>query len=253
MSRLASAAPIIGALLLAVLGGGLLTRWVGNEPAPVGDARPSPRPEPLAGWARQALIANAQDGEPIYLQGLGNVASCATCHGAQGVPERGAPYPRLAGLSADYVAKQLADYADDIRHNEQMTPIARALNGPQRGAVAQYVASLPAPETRLSTAELDLRGRELDEVGDNARALPGCGNCHGPRGRGEGVMLPPLAGQPEAYLVSQLNAFRQQRRHNDTVAVMEGIASRLTDDDIRAVARYFSQLGPARQEARGQP
>ncbi|WBV45253.1 cytochrome c [Pseudoroseomonas cervicalis] len=253
MSRLTSAAPVIGALLLAAVGGGVLAYFVGNDPAPTEAARPSPQPEPLPGWARQALVASPQDGEQIFVEGVSNVAACATCHGAQGMPERGAPYPRLAGLSADYVAKQLDDYANDVRRNEQMRPIARALNGPQRGAVAQYVASLPLPQTQLSVAGLDQRGRELDEVGDNARAIPGCGNCHGPRGRGEGVMLPPLAGQPEAYLVSQLNAFRQQRRHNDTVEVMEGIASRLSDEDIRSLARYFSQLAPVRQEARSQP
>ncbi|ONG46623.1 hypothetical protein BKE38_25060 [Pseudoroseomonas deserti] len=156
------------------------------------------------------------------------------------------PYPRLAGQSAEHVAKQLEDDAAGIRLNEQMTPIARALDAGQRASVARYVAGLKPPETALSAAALQARGRMLDEVGDNALGVPGCGNCHGLRGRGEGVMLPPLAAQPQAYLVSQLNAFRGQRRRNDTVEVMEGIAARLSPEDIAAVARHFSALQPAR-------
>jgi cytochrome c553 len=237
------AVPLVGALLLAVVGGGIATYVISPE-APEPPSRPYPQPEALPGWARQTIVANAQDGEPIFTQGVGGAASCATCHGAAGMPERMAPYPRLAGLSAEYVAKQLEDYAAGVRNNEQMTPIARALNGPQRGAVARYVASLKPAETSLSAATLDMRGRELDEVGDNAQAIPACGNCHGLRGRGEGVMLPPLAGQPQAYLASQLNAFQQRRRQNDTVEVMEGIASRLTPQDIEAVTRYYSSLAP---------
>jgi cytochrome c553 len=237
------AVPLVGALLLAVVGGSIATHILSPE-APEPPSRPYPQPASLPGWAQQTIVANAQDGEPIFTQGVGGAVSCATCHGAAGIPERQAPYPRLAGLSAEYVAKQLQDYAEGVRNNEQMTPIARALNGQQRASVARYVATLKPPETSLSAASLDMRGRELDEVGDNAHAIPGCGNCHGLRGRGEGVMLPPLAGQPQAYLISQLNAFRAQRRRNDTVEVMEGIASRLTPQDIEAVARYYSSLAP---------
>jgi len=237
------AVPLVGAFLLALVGGGIATHIISPEEAEP-PSRPYPQPEALPGWARQTIIANAEDGAPIFNQGVGGGASCATCHGEAGIPERQAPYPRLAGLSAEYVAKQLEDYASGVRNNEQMTPIARALNGAQRGSVARYVASLKPAETSLSAASLDMRGRELDEVGDNAQAIPACGNCHGLRGRGEGVMLPPLAGQPQTYLVSQLNAFQERRRQNDTVAVMEGIASRLTPQDIEAVARYYSSLAP---------
>lgn len=95
------------------------------------------------------------------------------------------------------------------------------------------------------------RMRQLDEVGDNNLSIPACGNCHGLRGRGEGVMLPPLAGQPSANLVSQLNAFRTQQRQNDTVEIMEGSASRLSSQDIDAVAHYF--MRPLRSEAAATP
>jgi cytochrome c553 len=246
MSRVTAALPIVGAFVVAVAAAGVLTTMVARyDPGPP-QLRPAPRPEPMAEWERQVLVASATDGEQIYQQGQNNVPGCATCHGGTGIPAPNAPFPRLAGQSPEYVAKQLNDYASSVRNNEQMTPIARALNGPQRASVARYVSTLKPPETPLSATALNERGRTLDEIGDNALAVPGCGNCHGLRGRGEGVMLPPLAGQPQAYLVSQLNAFRTQRRQNDTVAVMEGIASRLSPEDIDALARYFSALHPVR-------
>jgi cytochrome c553 len=248
MSR-AAAIPIIGALVVAVVGAGVLVRLLAHNSPPQPPARTSPQPIPQPEWALQAVRANPADGEAIYLRGINNIPSCATCHGEAGVPEGTSPYPRLAGQSAEYVAKQLDDYARGVRVNEQMTAIARALNVQQRGQVSRYVTTLKAPETALSAAALNERGRQLDEVGDNDQAIPACGNCHGLRGRGEGVMLPPLAGQPRAYLVSQLNAFRTQRRQNDTVEIMEGIASRLSAEDIDALAQYFSSLRPLRAEA----
>lgn len=246
MSLARSAAPIVLASLLAIAGGGVLTRYMAHNDSGTPASRRYPQPEAQPDWARRAALADAAEGERIYREGLGNTPSCATCHGEAGLPDRMAPYPRLAGQSAEYVAKQLEDYASGIRRNEQMTPIARALDPQQRAAAARYVASLPAVRPVLSAAVLQERGRTLDEVGDNAQAIPACGNCHGLRGQGEGAMLPPLAGQPAAYLASQLNAFRSQRRRNDTVEVMEGIASRLTPDDIQELAAYFSALAPQR-------
>lgn len=248
MSRTA-AIPIVGALVVAVAGAAGVTWMLARDETQAPATRPSPRPQALPEWAQQTVVANAADGEVIYARGVNNVPACATCHGEAGIPEGTSPYPRLAGQSAEYVAKQLDDYARGVRVNEQMTAIARALNGQQRAQVARYVTTLKPPETAISAANLNERGRLLDEVGDNDQAIPACGNCHGLRGRGEGVMLPPLAGQPHAYLVSQLNAFRTQRRQNDTVEIMEGIASRLSPEDIEALAQYFSALRPVRAAA----
>jgi cytochrome c553 len=249
MNRATAAIPIVGALVLAVAGGTLLTRMLAHNAPPPPSGRVSPQPAAMPDWARQVVVADAAAGETIYTRGVNNIPACGTCHGEAGIPEGTSPYPRLAGQSADYVAKQLDDYARGVRVNEQMTAIARALNGQQRAQVARYVTTLKPPETALSAAALVERGRTLDEVGDNDLAVPACGNCHGLRGRGEGVMLPPLAGQPRAYLVSQLNAFRARRRQNDTVEIMEGIASRLSSEDIDAVAQYYSALRPRQAAA----
>jgi cytochrome c553 len=67
-------------------------------------------------------------GKAIAANGKGAATACAGCHGASGVPAPGAPFPRLAGLPVEYVAKQLFDYRDGSRPNAIMAPIAKALS-----------------------------------------------------------------------------------------------------------------------------
>jgi cytochrome c553 len=70
--------------------------------------------------------AGATDGKNLTLNGNGKGAhACSACHGAQGEGRPEAGYPRLAGLSADYLLRQLNDFADNNRENELMTPIAK--------------------------------------------------------------------------------------------------------------------------------
>jgi len=72
------------------------------------------------------------------------VENCARCHGARG--EGGLTgAPPLAGLPMDYLARQLAAYADGRRQHSVMTPIARGLSPEEREALAAYYARLPAP------------------------------------------------------------------------------------------------------------
>ncbi len=166
-------------------------------------------------------------------------ASCAGCHGVDGVPAAGAPFPRLAGLPVEYVAKQLFDYRDGSRPNGIMAAIAKPLTDADIASLARHFASLPVPAINLASPAPE-RGFQLARYGDNALALPACIDCHGSNATGGGPILPPLV-QPAAYMTAQLQAFRSGERRNDADGVMRAFAERLTDDDIRALARYFNQ------------
>ena len=62
------------------------------------------------------------------------------------------------------------------------------------------------------------------------------------RGTGHGTeTLPRLAGQHAQYTENQLKAFNKRERTNDN-AVMHGIASKLTELELKAVASYISGL-----------
>lgn len=64
-----------------------------------------------------------------------------------------------------------------------------------------------------------------------------CIACHGADGNSSVTDYPKLAGQHPGYLTSTLKAYRDGSRAN---AVMQGMASALSDEDIADLAAYFS-------------
>jgi cytochrome c553 len=68
--------------------------------------------------------------------------ACVTCHGARG-EGNGFDAPRLAGMPAGYLQKQMEDYAAGLRAHELMRDVARFLDSDGRMQVARYYAALP--------------------------------------------------------------------------------------------------------------
>jgi cytochrome c553 len=66
-----------------------------------------------------------------------------------------------------------------------------------------------------------------------------CGACHGPDGNSVNPAWPSIAGQHPAYIVEQLQAFKSGTR---TEPLMLGQAMMLTEEDMRNLAVYFSEL-----------
>jgi len=114
---------------------------------------------------------------------------------------------------------------------------------PSASDPSQKDGDVTAPSTSGSSQRDEDVAVRLDTVGDGARALPACANCHGARGAGAGELLPRLAGQPSAYIETQLRAMREGSRANDDGGVMRAFASRLTEAEIQALARYYAAGG----------
>jgi cytochrome c553 len=64
-----------------------------------------------------------------------------------------------------------------------------------------------------------------------------CHLCHGEEGEASSAIYPRLAGQNHKYVVKQLKNFRDGKRKSDT---MNEMAKNLKDDEISALAEYFS-------------
>lgn len=80
-----------------------------------------------------------------------------------------------------------------------------------------------------------------------------CGACHGINGRSVSPAFPNLAAQMAAYLELQLKAFKDQSRADpDAQAYMWGMASQLSDSQIKALAAYFAAQ-PAAPGRSGNP
>lgn len=194
-----------------------------------------------------AVIAHAADGKGIFTNGVGEAPACTACHGEAGEGQPDAGFPRIAGLNAVYVEEQLESFDKGTRKDETMSPIAKALPEADRKAVAVYISGLNSPlaasEEKPDKGSI-AKGAELVAHGDWPEGLASCNQCHGPDGIGVGTAFPKLAGQSAAYIEKQLNDWQAGNRTNDPLALMAGVAKKLDDGQIEAVAAYYASLNP---------
>lgn len=187
---------------------------------------------------------------PVPGRGMEAATLCQSCHGAAGEGNAATGFPRLAGLPAKYLERQLVAFAQGQRRNPVMLPIAKALTPEARAAVAAYYASLrPPPSPSAASANAGSNAAVLATQGRWSERLPACEQCHAPGGRGVGDDFPPLAAQPAAYLAAQLRAWRTGARPPGPLGLMEVVASRLSDADIDGLAQHFAAL-PANGDRR---
>lgn len=178
------------------------------------------------------------------------LANCARCHGRDGAGRGDGAFPRLTGQSEAYLLASLEAYADGRRHSGFMQPAAAGLSAAERRALAAHFAEAEAPTVPdPGEPALVARGRDIAEWGVPADGVPACAVCHGPLPDGRSVqphpLYPRLAGQHAGYLESQLQAWRQDARGGAAFApIMQTIAKRMSDDQIRAVTLYYQSLKP---------
>lgn len=177
----------------------------------------------------------------LIFAGKSDVWSCASCHG--GLGQGAENTPRLAGLSAGYIARQLRDFREGERHNEHMSFVARALDDAEIDGLGDYYAGLRVASTAQPALGGDLaRGEEIALHGDWSLGVPACFSCHGPSGFGVGADFPALAAQQPAYVASQLSAWAGGHRNNSPLGLMDQISEALPEADRRAVADYLASL-----------
>lgn len=178
--------------------------------------------------------------------GKNKSAMCAACHGADGnsaVPM----YPKLAGQSATYIAKQLADFklgmtsgGKEGRADPVMGGMTMALTPQDMADLGAYYSSQTATANNGDVNEL---GKKLYMGGDSSRGVTACIACHGVAGKGmDSAGFPSVASQHSTYIKSQLEKFRSGDRKNDNAKMMQNIAIKLNDQDIEALTQYITSF-----------
>jgi cytochrome c553 len=183
-------------------------------------------------------------GAVIATQGAAAGApGCARCHAFDGSSDGTGAFPRVAGQSAYYLAKQLRDFASNVRANAIMTPIAKVLTPDDIADLAAYYAGLDPPFLPLRNPDPALvkAGEQLAKVGSEARGIQACDNCHGPGGVGERPAIPYLAGQYAPYIALELQMWQRGFRKSSPEQMAE-VAKLLNDQEIAAVAAYYQQV-----------
>jgi cytochrome c553 len=166
---------------------------------------------------------------------------CGACHSTDGNSTSPA-YPVLAGQHPEYIAKQLGEFKSGARKNAIMAPNVTNLSSDDMLNLAAYF-SAQQPKPRLAKdAALVAEGQKIYKGGNAGSGVPACASCHGPAGSGIPVQFPRLAGQHSKYVLSQLKNFRSGDRANDGGKMMQVIARKMTDQEMKAVAEYINGL-----------
>jgi cytochrome c553 len=171
------------------------------------------------------------------------VTSCFGCHGSvPNDPSSQPKIPRLRGQNKNYIVMQLKHFKFgdrvDLNPSESMNEIAYPLTEEQMEEMANYFSAFKGPsyseEPKLSAEET-----KLFQMGQQIAAQK-CNSCHQNRENHDQPtddLLPVLAGQSKQYLVNQIIEFRKNERPNK---MMHRFAERLTNDDIEALATFFT-------------
>lgn len=162
--------------------------------------------------------------------------NCTACHGPQGKFPILAQYPKLAGLSKEYVVQQLSDFrAGNRAHSNSkiMGPIAKSLAPADYEVLGEYLASVPAADPTKTSSTAVSKGAE-------AYTARNCHTCHGEAGRAPIVpYYPRLAGQSSKYLAQQIRAIKSGERANGMSAVMKAMIVELPDAEIDLIAEWL--------------
>jgi cytochrome c553 len=163
---------------------------------------------------------------------------CQTCHGPGGNSTDPAN-PKIAGLDAAYITRQLQLFAAGNRRSDIMTPIASTLSRSDIQELAEHFAKSKPQRGKVADAQLALAGRAIFRDGDTESGAPSCEGCHLPNGVGNS-RFPRLAGQHQTYVERQMLEFKNGVR--TTNRLMNTVGQRLSAAEIKAVAEYIAGL-----------
>ncbi len=208
-------------------------------------------------------LAKAKPGDAKA--GAAKAGACAACHGLDGNATDPTLYPRLAGQSERYIARQLALFKSGQRVNAIMLPYATALSAQEMRDVGAHFATQKsgagiADDTVITDTKSPYKdmkffevGEKLFRSGDAARGIPACMACHGPAGAGNpGPAYPHLAGQQSWYVARRLQEYRAgttTEREKALFEVMAAVAKPLTDEEIQSLSSYLQGLHARRDDA----
>ena len=150
--------------------------------------------------------------------------------------------PNLAGQRPDYLEKQILDFQTRNRIGSIMTGVSQSIISIQDAKdIAAYFGNCKPK----SSNSADNVGRTIFRDGIPDKGVTACVTCHGENGKGrsdDNATYPVIGGQTKDYIAKQLIDLRSGYRHNDPDGVMRNITKKLTDDEIKSLADYVSEL-----------
>lgn len=190
-----------------------------------------------------AALAAALLAGPVAADDAKTIAGtvCVACHGENGnsaIPM----FPKIAGLSEEYIVKQLRDFMTGRRKSDIMAPIVSQLKPEDVAPLAVYYAAQKPTVGKAEDKKVADLGKLIFHDGNEDTGVPACVGCHQPQGIGHTV-YPRIGGQHQEYVKQQLKNFAAGDRSNDVSRFMRVTAKRMSDEEIQAVAEYLVGIG----------
>lgn len=181
-------------------------------------------------------LANPEMTALAIATGSERAVLCSQCHGEDGNSIKPA-VPNLAAQNSLYLLDQIEKFADGRRKNFVMNALSKNFTADDKENLAIYYAKMVVNVTRVNP-QLASKGRVL--------YVKQCITCHGEKGFGQAEFAR-LAGQKIEYVESTLKIFRDNSVNNNLATnrksvIMDMVAQKLSDDDIRSLAAYVAQL-----------
>jgi cytochrome c553 len=189
------------------------------------------------GDATTPVVGDAQAGK-------NKSAICAACHGPEGNSNPETPmWPKLAGQHENYIVRQLHAFQAGDRADPSMTPMAAPLSPQDIADLAAYFSSQTRQIGQANPQTLE-QGQDIYRGGNKKTGLPACMGCHGPAGSGNPMAnYPSLSGQQVDYVKKQLADYKSgARKGQGTVIIMQGVAAKISPEEMQAVADYIAGL-----------
>ncbi|CRI68039.1 putative Cytochrome c4 [Thiocapsa sp. KS1] len=215
-----------------------------------------------------ASLALAEEGEDRFADAdLDNAVDinevCAGCHGEYGQGGKDGEYPRLAGLPAAFIARQLKLFRSRDRENLAMVEHTEHRQMPDSDvrdisaflAAIELLSQLPpvddtaadfnAYERLMATKRVvQIPRADGDPVAGERLYAKECASCHGRDARGrERDAVPMLAGQYTGYLQRQVDKYIDKRRvHDPSDPDAEELLAAFTAEELNDIFAYISIL-----------
>ncbi|MEM8769174.1 MAG: c-type cytochrome, partial [Pseudomonadota bacterium] len=169
----------------------------------------------LAAVLAAAFMGSAwADGGGDPAAGEAQSLACAACHGQDGSTPIDPTYPHLGGQNERYLFTQLQMVRDGQREILLMTGQLNGKSDQDLMDIAAYYASLPGKVNQTDAEDATLAlGEQIYRAGIAEKGVAACIACHSPNGGGNRAAgYPNVSGQPSAYTVNQLTAYREGTR-----------------------------------------
>lgn len=184
---------------------------------------------------------------------------CAGCHGQYGEGGKEGEYPRVAGLPAAYIAKEMVRFRERSRPNMPMVEHVDDRQMPDNDIrdISVYLANIrllsklpPIKEgeefdahERLQLTKHFLNIARIDGDHEAGRKLYNreCKSCHGKDGEGkESQAIPMLAGQYTNYLKRSVKKYIDKVRIHDEKAPEEKFLSLFSEKELSDILAYLT-------------